>query len=102
MSVAAQLGIAPHLIGLRTAPRTGKAVEAKMKNTTKNAPEEIASANVPLMTHWLGGPPRHVRDLGAVFDPTALTAGFDSDAGSNQVGRGDGRDEASAYPIENV
>jgi hypothetical protein len=57
MSVAAQLGIAPHLTGLRTAPGTGKAVEAKMKNTTKNAPEEIASASAPLMTHRLGEPP---------------------------------------------
>jgi hypothetical protein len=34
-----------------------KQLEAKMKSTTTDAPEEIATANVPFMTHWLGEPP---------------------------------------------
>ena len=57
MLVAAQLGIAPHLIGLRTAAADGQSSWRQRKSTTKNAPEEIATANAPLMTHWLGEPP---------------------------------------------
>jgi hypothetical protein len=53
MLVAAQLGIAPHLIGLRTAAADGQSSWRQRKSTTKNAPEEIATANAPLMTHWL-------------------------------------------------
>lgn len=34
-----------------------KRLEAKMKSTAKDAPQEIATANVPLMTHWIREPP---------------------------------------------
>ncbi len=34
-----------------------KQLEAKMKGPTRDAPSEIATLSVPLMTHWLVEPP---------------------------------------------